>query len=168
MDPLFQILKRLTDNQVEYVLVGGMAAVLHGSPVVTRDVDVCAPLELPNLERIVWALQGLNPRFRFRPDKMPLFDDPARLVGFSNINLITDWGVIDILGDVPGVGAYRELVPRSQEVQISDFRCRLLDLDALIVAKRAAGREKDLIGVRHLEIIKRHRDQNPGLFDDIK
>jgi hypothetical protein len=168
MDPLFQILKRLTEHEVQYVLIGGMAAMLHGSAVVTQDVDVCAPLEPPNLERIVRALRGLDPRFRFRPDKMPLFDDPARLVGFRNINLVTDWGVIDILGEVSGVGTYAEVVPRSREVQLAGFRCRLLDLDALIDAKRAAGREKDLIGVRHLEVIKKHLDQNPGLFDDIR
>jgi predicted nucleotidyltransferase len=168
MDPLFQILKRLTDHQVEYVLVGGMAAVVHGSSVVTRDVDVCAPLDLANLERIVRALQGLNPRFRFRPDKMPLFDEPARLVGFRNINLITEWGVIDILGEVSGLGAYHKLVPRSQAIDLAGFKCRLLDLDALIIAKRSAGREKDLIGLRHLEVIKKHRDQNPGLFDDTR
>jgi hypothetical protein len=61
MDPLFQILKRLTEHEVEYVLVGGMAAVLHGSSVVTQDVDVCAPLEPPTPPRVIKQHRDKNP-----------------------------------------------------------------------------------------------------------
>ena len=65
MDPLIQILKRLSEHDVRYVLIGGVAAVVHGSPVVTRDVDVCAPLDDENRAKIIDALRGLNPRWRF-------------------------------------------------------------------------------------------------------
>jgi hypothetical protein len=81
----------LSEHGVEYVLVGAFAAMGHGSMIVTHDVDVCAPLVRPNLDRIVEALRDLHPFFRFRPEnqKLPLYDDPARLVGFRNIYLIT-------------------------------------------------------------------------------
>lgn len=165
MDPLFQILKRLTDHGVEYVLVGGMAAVVHGSDVLTRDVDVCAPLDLPNLERIVAALRGLNPKFRFRPDRMPLYEDPARLVGFKNLNLVTDAGVIDILGELSGVGGFGDLNGKTVQARVGELTCRMLDLDTLILAKQTAGRQKDIEGVKHLEVMKKYRDETPNLFD---
>src|SRR5690349_14298239 len=106
MDPLFQILKRLSDNGVEYVLIGGMAAVVHGSSVGTQDVDVLAPMTDENLCRIHAALKQINPRFRMRPDNMPLWDDPERLRGIKNLNLATDLGVIDVLGELTGVGSF--------------------------------------------------------------
>ena len=53
MDKMLLLLKRLTDNQVEYVLIGGYAAIAHGSSLVTKDVDVCAPLTEPNISRIL-------------------------------------------------------------------------------------------------------------------
>ena len=166
MDPLIQILMRLSDHGVESVLVGGMAAVVHGAAVTTKDVDVCAPLDLPNLERIV-ALRGLNPRFRFRPDLLRLYDDPTRLVGFKNLNLVTDWGIIDIFGELTGVGTYADVAGRTIRTRIGNFECRMLDLDTLIVAKQSAGRDKDMPAVRDLQALKKYRDHNPGLFDDL-
>lgn len=162
MDPL---LKRLSDHQVEFVLVGGFAAMSHGSPVVTQDVDVCAPLTLPNLTRIVESLRDLQPMSRFRPDRLPLFDDPARLVGFRNLNLVTEWGVLDILGDLPGVGSFGDLAGRTIATNFGEFVCQVLDLETLIASKTAAGRPKDLVNVRHLEAIQRMKREQPGLFD---
>jgi hypothetical protein len=162
MDPLFQILQRLSDHHVEYVLIGGMAAVVHGSSLGTQDVDVCAPMTDDNLDRIHAALQGLDARFRMRPDKVRVGDDPARLHGFKNLNLVTSLGVIDILDTVSGVGTFEDVRGRIVELDVGGFRCPVLDLDALIASKRAAGRSKDLVGVRHLEAIRIKRQQNPG------
>jgi hypothetical protein len=167
MDPLIQILARLNDHSVEYVLVGAMAAIVYGSQRVTQDVDVCAPLDLPNLQRIHTALAAINPRFRFRPDRLRLYDDVTRLVGFKNLNLVTDWGVIDILGELPGVGSYAEVAGKTVVAHIHGVECRMLDLDALLASKRAAGREKDLSDIRELEVIKKYGIQNPGLFDEL-
>jgi hypothetical protein len=167
MDPLIQILARLNDQGVEYVLIGAMAAIVYGTQRVTEDVDVCAPLELPNLQRIHAALTPINARFRFRPDRLRLYEDVTRLVGFKNLNLVTDWGVIDILGEVPGVGTYADVSGRTVLAHIHGVECRVLDLDALLASKRSAGRDKDLSDIRELEIIKRFGIQNPGLFDDM-
>lgn len=79
MEPLLQILQRLNDRGVDYVLVGGMAAVALGSPVMTRDVDVCAPLDEPNLTKIVAALSDIHPRLRMRPDRMPIRENLPQL-----------------------------------------------------------------------------------------
>jgi hypothetical protein len=161
MDPLFQILKRLSDNGVEYALVGGMAAVVHGSSVGTQDVDVLAPMTDQNLRRIHSAMQGINARFRMRPDQMPLWADPAQLRGFKNLNFVTDLGVIDILGDLSGVGSFDNIRDKILYLDVGDFQYPVLDLDTLIASKRAAGRPKDQIGARHLEAIRLKRQQNP-------
>ena len=159
------LLKRLTEHQVEFVLIGGYAAMTYGSPVVTQDVDVCAPLTLANLTRIVNALRDINPRFRFRPDPLPLYQDPGRLVGFRNLNLVTEWGVLDILGELPGVGSFDDLNGRYNTIDFGGFTCKVLDLDGLIASKKFAGREKDVANIRHLEAIQRLKREQPSLFD---
>src|SRR5271156_3145508 len=111
---LIDLLKRLNDNGVEYVVIGGVAAIMHGSPRTTLDVDVCASLIEPNLSRILSMLRGINPRFRMRPDKLPVPDDPERLRGFNNLCLDTDLGTIDFLTEVSGVGAYPDALRESE------------------------------------------------------
>ena len=155
MDPLLQILKRLHDHSVEFIVVGGMAAIMHGGTVVTRDVDVVAPLHLRNLEAIVAALWGLNPRFRFALKVIPLHELAKDLVGFKNLNLNTDLGVIDILGELPGVGPYESFAERAIDFDAGEFHLRLLDIDTLIAAKSVAGRPKDHAAIMELQAIRK-------------
>ncbi len=163
MDPLLTILKRLTEHDVEFVLIGAYAAMAHGTAITTQDVDVCAPLIRPNLDRIIAALRDLHPYFRFRPatSRIWLYDDPARLVGFKNIYLATDLGPVDILGELPDVATYDQVAAKSIEADFKTFKCRMIDLDTLISAKRAANRPKDQIHLRHLEALQRRINQPP-------
>jgi predicted nucleotidyltransferase len=164
MDQMIEILKRLTEHQVEYVLVGGMAAVAHGSSMVTKDVDVCAPLGEPNLSKILNALREIHPKLRMRPDRMPLPDDPDRLQGLNNLYLVTDFGVIDFLGELTGVGHFDEVVKHSRPGDLGGFTCQIIDLDTLITAKRAAGRAKDMRALPELEALRQRRENS--LFPD--
>lgn len=68
-----ELLKRLKDHNVEFIVIGGLAAILQGLPVATYDVDVCAPMSDENIARIHAALRDVRPRFRFRPDKLPVY-----------------------------------------------------------------------------------------------
>jgi hypothetical protein len=89
-------------------------------------------------------------------------DDPRRLNGFKNINLVTDLGVIDLLREVSGVGAYADVSAKSSVATLYGMTLQVLDIGALIAAKTAAGRAKDKIGVMHLEAVRRKlqsRDQ---------
>jgi predicted nucleotidyltransferase len=156
------LLKKLNDAGIEYVIIGGVAAILHGSPRTTLDIDVCAVLSEPNLTRIVSMLRGLNPRFRMRPDKLPMPDDPGKLQGFKNLNLDTDLGTIDFLTEVTGVGTYQNVLSQSELKQVGGMQCRVLTLDALIAAKRAAGRMKDRITVLELEAIRKRLQERAG------
>lgn len=157
MDNFSQLLKRLTDQNVRFVVIGGYAAMLHGSDLMTQDLDVCASMDRDNLVRILAALHGLSPAFRFHVKRIPLYKDVDALVGVRNLYLDTDLGILDILGEVTGLGGYVEAAKDSSEVDFFGMRIRLLNLDMLIATKVAAGRPKDTLAVKHLEAIQRTR-----------
>ncbi len=160
-----KILWRLKEHGVEFVLIGGLAAAVRGSPVGTLDVDVCAPMSEQNVIRILDALRDIRPRFRFRPDKMLVPDDPARLRGIRDLNLVTDIGILDVMGDLPGVGSYESLIDKSGVLDIGGFSCRVLDVPTLIASKRAAGRAKDMLNIWHLEAMLKADQKQFKLFD---
>ena len=154
MDSTLEFLKRLSDQQAEFVVVGGLAAVLHGSSMVTEDVDVCVPLTAENLPRILAALRDLHPRHRMNPRHPPVPDDAARLEGFKNLYVVTDIGQIDFLGEIAGIGGFESVAARTTTVEVEGVACRVLDLDSLIVAKRTIGRPRDIQAAIELEAIR--------------
>ncbi|HTY64367.1 MAG TPA: nucleotidyltransferase [Acidobacteriota bacterium] len=154
MASTLDLLKRLNDHRAKYVLVGGMACVIHGSQIVTQDVDVCAPLTQENLPRLLAALAGIHARFRMTPDLHPLPDDPEKLEGFKNLYLVTNLGQLDVLSEITGVGEYSEVEQHTILVDLEDIQCRVLDLDTLITAKKAMNSPKDRQTVIELEAIR--------------
>ncbi len=156
---MFALLKKLNDAGVEYVVIGGVAAILHGASRSTDDIDVCAVLTEPNLVRIVEMLRGLNPRYRMRPDKMRMPEELDRLQGFRNLNLDTDLGTIDFLTEVSGVGTYEDALQQSEVIDVDGMPCRVLTLDALISAKRAANRLKDRLALFELEALRKRLEE---------
>lgn len=165
MDPddLTNLLRLLRDGGVDFVLVGGLAAWALGSPRVTDDVDVCAPLHDEHLDRLAGALSGTRAHYRMSPLKHPLEQIVKTHRRLNNLYLKCDLGQLDLLGEVAGVGDFDEVKRRSTELDLGGFTCRVLDLDALIAAKRAAGRPKDLIALPELEHIRRRRDESAGV-----
>src|SRR5256885_620754 len=105
MSDLDAILSRLISAGVECVLIGGYAAITHGASYVTQDVDVCAPLDFENLQRIAKALDGTNPRHREHIREIP-FELERHRSGLKNLYLMTDLGPVGFLGVIPGVGDY--------------------------------------------------------------
>jgi hypothetical protein len=90
MDSTLTLLRRLTEQRVEFVIVGGMASTLHGSRLLTQDVDVRVPFDRENVTKILAALSELNPKQRMRPDRSPLSTDPATYEGWRNLYVVTD------------------------------------------------------------------------------
>jgi hypothetical protein len=156
MHNLSELLRRLIAGQVEFVLVGGFAAVAHGATMVTRDVDVCCRFSEANLMRIQNALADLHPVHHSRPD-MPLELTPEQCASLKNLYLKTDLGVVDCWGELLGVGGFEQAAQHVVEVETPSGKCRILDLDTLIVAKEAVGRDHDLITVKHLKAIKQEQ-----------
>ena len=159
-----ELLKQLVEHDVRFVVVGGVAAIAHGSARVTEDLDICAPLNHENAVKIIRALSHANPRWRMRPDLPGVTPDHPQLKGLKNMYPATDLGQLDVLGELMGVGGFVEAEGESEETTIAGVRCRVLNLDRLIEAKRAAGRPKDRVALRELEVIrelkrKSERDQ---------
>lgn len=154
MASTLDLLKRLNKHRVKYVLVGGMACVIHGSQVVTQDVDICAPLTPENLSRLLAALANTHPRFRTARELRPLPNEPEKLEGFKNLYLVTDLGQLDVLSEITGVGDHSEVEQHTIQVDLEGIQCRVLDLDTLITAKKAMNSPKDRQVVLELEAIR--------------
>jgi len=143
----------LADGDVEFVVVGGLAAVVHGSAYVTHDVDVCYGRSATNVERLCEALGPVHPTLRGAPKGLPFRLDPPTVAAGLNFTLDTDLGALDILGEVQGLGAYPGVAEHSETVDLFGRSVRVLTLEALIRAKRAAGRRKDLLLIPELEAL---------------
>jgi hypothetical protein len=159
MQNLCELVRRLMVSDVEFVLVGGFAAVAHGVTMVTRDVDICCRFSAENLMRIQSAFAGLHPVHRSRPD-LALELTPEQCASLQNLYLKTDLGAVDCLGQVLGVGNFDEVFRHAVEVELPAGKCRVLELDALIRAKEAMGRDHDKMTVKHLIEIKKQLNRN--------
>jgi len=154
MTDIAALLRSLGARNVDFILVGGAAAVAHGSARLTQDVDVVYARDAENLGRLVDALSPLHPYLRGAPPGLPFTFDERTLRSGLNFTLQTTAGAIDLFGEIAGGGGYRELLPHSFEIEVFGTRCRLLDLETLIRVKRAAGRPKDLEAIAELEMIR--------------
>lgn len=155
------LLERLLDGGVDFVIIGGVAAVLHGSTLLTRDLDVCIPLGAESLMKLQAALRSLNPRVKTSVGLVPLELDVTRAGQLRNIYISTDEGRLDCLGYVDGLGDYAAVLRESQEIQLGRRRVRLLGIDGLIRSKEAAGRPHDMQTVAQLRAIRERRQDRP-------
>jgi predicted nucleotidyltransferase len=155
-------LSTLTGGGVEFVVIGGVAGALHGSAFITQDLDVVYARNRDNLRRLAGALQPHQPYLRGAPEGLPFHWDERTLRNGLNFTLTTAFGDLDLLGEATGGGAYEDLLPHSSEVSGFGVRFRLVNLDKLIVLKRAAGRPKDLAVVAELQGILERRRLGPG------
>ena len=147
------LIARLQQHGVEFVLIGGVCGVIHGVGLVTYDLDVCCRFGGVNLRRLETALKDLNPWHRLTPNKLPFELTDELCSSLKNLYLQTDLGKLDCLGDVKGVGDYDAALKRSVEFEMSFGQIHMLDLDTLIAAKEAVGRDKDKYAVRLLRVL---------------
>jgi len=155
------LLAALSRERVEFILVGGWAAVVHGSAHITQDVDVCYSRSPENLERLCRAVLPLKPALRGAPRDLPFRLDPPTLKAGLNFTLETELGALDLLGELSPLGGYDQVLPHSSAVPLFGLSVRVLSLSALIRAKRAAGRPKDLLMVPELEALEAMQQSPP-------
>jgi len=151
------LLRALADGGVEFILVGGVAATVHGSSRLTVDVDAVYRRTRENIDRLVLALTSYRPYLRGAPPGLPFRWDAATIKGGLNFTLTTDVGDVDLLGEITGGGGYDSLVPATVSIRVFGVECRCLTLDKLIEVKRAAGRPKDFEAIAELEAIREER-----------
>lgn len=152
-----ELLKVLFDARVDFVLVGGVAAVAHGSATFTQDIDVAAAFSAENLRRLTEALAPYHPRFALTVDKRPVDKTPEELSQFKNLYLLTDLGRLDLLSEIPPIGSFEQVRARAEEIELLGYRCRVISLDDLIEVKESLGREKDRAVLMELRAIRDRR-----------
>ena len=147
------IIRLFSDAGVECVIVGGLAATIHGSARLTQDVDLVYARTDANIRRLVAALKPHSPYLRGAPHGLPFEWNEVTVKRGLNFTLTSDIGDIDLFGEIPGGGDYQALLPHTLTVELFGYPCRCLDLPALIRAKRAAGRPRDLDALAELEAL---------------
>jgi hypothetical protein len=157
-DPLGAI-KLLSDEKVDFVLIGGLAASLLGSTSVTDDTDVCHSREEPNLQRLAAALKKMSARLRGVDEDVPFQLDARTLAAGMNFTFATDFGSLDCLGQPAGVSGYEELARNATELPLGDIAVKVSSIMDLKLMKQAAGRPKDLIELEILGALEQELDQ---------
>jgi hypothetical protein len=140
-----RILRVFHDHGVRCVLIGGFAAVIHGSPYVTTDVDLVPATTADNLKRLSAALAGLHARVWTdgEPGGLGFPFDAASLASSSVWNLVTDFGRLDLAFEPSGTGGYDDVARDAVHLTILGAEVDVASLADVIRSKEAAGREKD-------------------------
>ena len=137
-----EVLRVLIRNEVEFIVVGGIAAILQGSPLTTEDVDVVYLSSAENNLRLAKALGELEAHY-FDPAGRQIEPDASRLASMRMHLLKTNCGRVDVLRTVGKNLAYHDLIERSRVLDVAELRVRVLDLEAIIETKEHADRPKD-------------------------
>ena len=157
---LDEIIHVLVGGNVDFILVGGIAAMAHGLARVTVDVDVVHSRAPANLTRIVNTLRPYQPFLRNFPRELPFLWDEQTLQNGMNLTLTTTLGELDLLGEVSGGGNYEQLLPFSERLELFDCFCQCVTLEQLIILKRAAGRPKDIAVLAELKALLKARGKS--------
>jgi hypothetical protein len=149
-DPkLLEILRVLAGQQVELIIVGGMAAVIGGAPVITHDLDLLRRRSPQNVAGLLAALEQLDAVFR--GDARRLRPNASHLTGPGHLLLSTRFGQLDLLGSIEEDTSYEDLLPDTYEVAIEELTVRVVTLERLLVIKRQLARPKDRLMALQIE-----------------
>ena len=141
------ILRTLTRHRVDFLLVGGLAGIAHGSAYPSYDVDVAYERERTNLERLFAALQELGATLRGAPGDLPFVADAGTLAAGLNFIFDTRLGPLDVIGEPVRGWRYERLADDAVAIMFEGIEIRVVSLDHLIAMKRAANRPKDQLMV---------------------
>ena len=161
------VIRLLGGHGVRWVLVGGLAAITHGAPLVTQDVDVCYARDDENLQRLAAALTEVHAELRGAEPNLPFRIDAKTLRAGDAFTLTTDIGWLDVLGTPSGTSGFEDLARTADAFDLFGQRVLVASVDDLIRMKRAAGRPKDLLAVEELgalrdELSRRAQQAWPG------
>jgi predicted nucleotidyltransferase len=154
-----QLLRALVARGVDFVVVGGVAMIGHGSTRPTYDVDICYATDPANLEALADAMVELGAKLRGIHEEVPFVPDARTLRQTSVLTLTTPEGEIDLLVGPAGAPAYAELRDRARRITVDGVAVLIASLDDLESMKRAAGRPKDLLDLEEIAAIRRLRRQ---------
>lgn len=157
-----ELLRRLTAAEVDYVVIGGVAVILHGSARLTRDLDIIIAPDEGNLERLGRVLVESGAQLREIEEKVPFVPDAATLRNVQLLALTTDAGWIDVHRTADGAPPYDRLRDAAERMDVGGFTVLVASIDDMLAMKNAAGRPEDLVDIAALEAIKRLRQRGVG------
>lgn len=150
-----RILDALIEAEVDFVVIGGVAIVLHGVDYHTVDIDFAIEHSSETAQRIADAMAPYHPRPLGFPPDLPYVWDKTMVLNTSNLVMESDIGRFDLLSEPAGIDSYTNLRSRAIEFPLFGHMIKVASIDDLIEMKRAAGRDKDLEHIRHLEAVKK-------------
>lgn len=156
------LLRALTDHGVDFVIVGGMAGLAHGSSYPTYDLDVAYARDRENIGRLVAALRAIGVTLRGAPVDLPFQLDARTIENGANFTFDSPYGSFDVLGDVAGVASYGELWGEAVAATVEDVEVKVASIDHLIAMKRAANRPKDQLAVEEYIVMADEQKRQPG------
>lgn len=148
------VIRLLGRHDVRYVLIGGLAAVTHGAPLVTQDVDLCCARDQGNLEALAAAMREVNAELRGAPPGLSFRLHAPNLASRERLSFTTDVGWIDIMATPAGTAGYDDLSRTAEVFTLFGHRVMVASVEDLIRMKREAGRPKDLRFVEELGALR--------------
>jgi hypothetical protein len=136
------LLRVLLRHEVDFFVVGGVAALLEGAPILTLDLDILYDKAPGNLDRLLNVLQEIKARYR-DPAGRHIEPDAVKLQTMRTHLLLTDLGALDVLSAIGNGLTYQDLVGRTLVYELGEHRVRVLELAAVIETKQQANRDKD-------------------------
>lgn len=149
------LLERLVNGGVDFVIIGGFAGVVHGCTYVTQDIDICCDFSPANLLALQRAISDLHPVHRMTPKRKKLELTEQTCGQFKNLYIDTDIGRLDCLSFIDGIGGYSQAKRESELIEVEEMKVRVLSLNALIKSKKSMNRPRDKEAVLQLEAIKK-------------
>jgi hypothetical protein len=152
------LVRALQRHEVEFVVIGGIAGQLWGSPMITQDLDICYAREKANLENLAAALRELHAKLRGVKEDVPFQLDARTLFNGDSFTFTTDFGALDCLATPSGTSGYADLKQAAEAMPVgSGLKVWVCSLDDLFRMKRAAGRSKDLRAIEELGALRDER-----------
>jgi hypothetical protein len=148
------VIRLLGRHRILSVIIGGLAAITHGAPLVTQDVDLCYARDDDNLGRLGAALTEVHAELRGADPGLPLRLDAKTLRAGDAFTLTTDVGWLDLLGTPAGTSGFEDLARTADVFTLFGYRMFVASVEDLIRMKRAAGRPKDLIAIEELGALR--------------
>ena len=160
-----QLFAVLEQHEVEYILIGGLSAVIRGCPVATQDTDILVKRDLYNLDRLAAALNRMNSLFAGSfnaPATKPepwVWDGGDFYYWGRTVSAVTDCGKLDMIFEAIGIGVYEDVLESSDIWRIYEANVRIASLSDVIASKEAAGRAEDLAVLpAYYELLKQQEE----------
>jgi hypothetical protein len=148
------VIRLLGRHRVRYILIGGLAAITHGAPLITQDIDACYARDDLNLRRLAAALVEVHAELRGADPGLPMRLDAKALRAGDAFTFTTDIGWLDLLGTPAGTRGYEDLARTADAFDLFGSRVLVASVDDLIRMKRAVGRPKDLLALEELGALR--------------